>query len=105
MPDHKTTKVPTGKGSTALMIGSILAFMYLGWLVAQSYGVGVPKSFPQILRAIGEMITIPVLIFVLVAFFLSGSRIARRHRDPKTWVTFALSLLTIASLIVVTVLQ
>ncbi len=95
------------KGSMALLVGSAVAFIYFSWLLAASYGFldFLSGTFWNAFRVIGELITIPMLIFVVVALILSVTNLIRGHRDLRTWLTFALSFLTAASLIVSTVLQ
>ena len=96
-----TTTIKRNRAAV-LLVGSIAAFIYFSILVVDSYqSLGMPSAF----RFFGELLTIPMLVLTVVCLLVSGYRIFKRDNDLKAWITFGLSLLIIAVLAVVTVIQ
>lgn len=85
-----------------LLIGNIFAFFFFSILVVDSYLLlGIPNWF----QIFGELLIIPLLLFIVYSLFVSGYKIFKRDSDLKVSVTFALSLLIATLLTVTTIIQ
>ena len=81
--------------SRILLFGSIISLIYFSVLVIDSYrSLGIPSDF----RVIGEMITIPLLLFPFIGLMLTTLSIIRKQTDPLIWAAFGISLFTVVFL-------
>ena len=85
-----------------LLGGSIFAFFYFFILIIDSYHlVRIPNWF----SIIGELLTIPLILFIVVSFFVTGYKILKKETDFKVLLTFGICFLIVGILIITTIIQ
>jgi len=85
-----------------VLVGNIFAFFFFSVLIVDSY---LLLSIPNWFQIFGELLTIPLLLFIVFSLFVSGYKIFKRDYDLRVLLTFALSLLIVALLTITTIVQ
>lgn len=85
-----------------LLGGSIFAVVFFSILVVDSFQL---LSIPNWFQIFGELLTIPLLLFIVFSLFVSGYKIIKKDYDFTVLVTFGLSFLIVAMLTITTIIQ
>lgn len=78
-----------------MLYASFFSFIYFIYLVYISYYPPVNKGIIQIVRFVGELLTIPLLLFLIFSFFYSLIKLFKKQQTKIFATIFIINLFTL----------
>lgn len=85
-----------------LLYLGLISLVYFSYLVYISY---FPPNSTDMIQFIGELLTIPMLIFLLFSFFYSIAQVFKKVALKQYLLVFIVNTITLLLLLVITLIQ